>query len=131
MQDPTAGRLFEASNVYKLKGANKYLALIEAFDSESMGRRFFRSWTADSLDGTWTVLADTYNNPFASAANVTFSGTSWTNDISHGEMIRDGYDETLTIATCNQQYLYQGKAPSASGTYNLLPWKLGLLTPMN
>ena len=97
MEDATADHLFEASNVYKIGGTGKYLALIEAFDSDSMGRRFFRSWTADTLDGTWTALADTYRVPFASAANVTFSATAWTNDISHGEMIRDGYDETLTM----------------------------------
>ncbi len=131
MQDSTTGNLFEASNVYKIKGTDKYMALIEAFNSESTGRRFFRSWTADSLDGAWTALADTYSNPFASAANVAFSVAAWTNDISHGEMIRDSYDETLTLDTCNLQYLYQGKDPSASGTYNLLPWKLGLLTRTN
>jgi endo-1,4-beta-xylanase len=131
MQDATAGRLFEASNVYKMKGTDRYLALVEAYDSSSGGKRYFRSWTATSLDGTWTALADTYTNPFASAANVTFSGTAWTNDISHGEMVRDGYDETMTIDACQLKFLYQGMAPGSSGTYNLLPWSLGLLTKTN
>ena len=54
MQDSNAGRLFEASNVYKLAGANRYLALIEAFDGSSENRRYFRSWTATQLDGPWT-----------------------------------------------------------------------------
>jgi endo-1,4-beta-xylanase len=131
MQSSTAGDLFEASNVYKIKGANKYLALVEAFNGASSGRRFFRSWTADKLDGAWTALQDTYTGSFASAANVTFSGAAWTNDISHGEMLRDGYDETLEIDTCNLRYLYQGKDPAASGSYNSLPWRLGLLTKTN
>jgi endo-1,4-beta-xylanase len=132
MQDPTPGRLFEASNVYRMKGTGQYLALVEAFDATSFYHRYFRSWTADSLDGTWTPLQDTFAAPFASTSNVTFPGTPWTADISHGEMIRDGYDETLTIDTCNLQYLYQGYDPSApTNPYNGIPWKLGLLTKTN
>jgi endo-1,4-beta-xylanase len=129
MQDPNGGRLFEASNVYKMKGTGKYLALIEAFDASSNFHRYFRSWTADRLDGAWTPLQDTFTAPFAATSNITFAGAPWTSDISHGEMIRDGYDESLTIDTCHMQYLYQGLAPSAvGGPYGTLPWRLGLLT---
>jgi endo-1,4-beta-xylanase len=118
--------LFEASNVYKIKGTNKYLLIVEAIGSG----RYFRSWTADQLDGTWTPLAATQASPFAGLNNVTFTGTRWANGISHGEMLRDGYDESLTIDTCNMQYLYQGLAADAS-SYNLNPYRLGLLTAVN
>jgi endo-1,4-beta-xylanase len=131
MSDTPAGRLFEASNVYSMKGTGQYLLLVEAYDSNSGGRRYFRSWTASALDGAWTPLQAEYATPFASATNVTFSGTAWTQDISHGEMLRSGYDQKLEIDTCNLQYVYQGKDPSASGTYNTLPWRLGLLTETN
>ena len=47
MEDAEAGRLFEACNVYKIAGTNKYLALIEAFDGSSNQRRYFRSWTSE------------------------------------------------------------------------------------
>lgn len=118
--------LFEASNVYKIKGMTKYLLLVEAIGNG----RFFRSWTSDRLDGdanSWTPLADTPANAFASTTNVT--GASWSTDgISHGEMLRDNPDETMTIDACKMQYLYQGRTKAGS-SYNLNEYSLGLLTP--
>ncbi|MDQ0604342.1 endo-1,4-beta-xylanase [Streptomyces canus] len=125
-QDSNKYALWEASNVYKVQGSNQYLLLVEAIGSD--GRRYFRSWTTSSLAGSWTPLAASESNPFAKASNVAFPSGSWTRDISHGEMIRAGYDQTLTIPSCRLQYLYQGMNPSAGGDYNSLPWRLGLLT---
>jgi hypothetical protein len=122
MSDPVVGKLFEASNVYKVEGTNKYLLLVEAY-----GPRYFRAWTSTSLDGPWTALADTQSKPFAGAANVSFDGARWSQDISHGEMIRSGYDETLSIDACNMQYLYQGVDPGSTAAYERLPYRLGLL----
>ena len=114
--------LFEASNVYKIKGASQYLLLVEAIGNG----RYFRSFTADALDGQWTPLAATEANPFAGRTNVT--GAEWSTDgISHGEMLRDGYDETMTIDTCALRYLFQGRT-QAGTTYDLNEYSLGLLT---
>lgn len=129
MQDSNKYALWEAANVYKLSDSQTYLLLVEAIGSN--GKRYFRSWTTNSLTGTWTPLANTEANPFARSTNVTFDGTAWTQDISHGEMVRAGVDQTLTINPCRMQYLYQGLDPAASGPYNTLPWKLGLLTQTN
>ena len=130
LSDPNRFALFEASNVYKIKDQNLYLMLVEAIGSD--GKRYFRSWTSPRLDGSWTPLANTEANPFARSTNVAFSSNAiWTRDISHGEMIRDGVDQTLTINPCRMQYLYQGMDPNASGPYPLLPWRLGLLTQTN
>jgi hypothetical protein len=129
MQDSEAGRLFEACNVYKIKGTTRYLALIEAFDKSSNWHRYFRSWTADSLEGPWSPLRDSGASPFAGEQNVSFDGAAWTHDISHGEMIRAGYDEAMEIDMTKLQYLYQGFDPTKdTRDYNRIPWKLGLLT---
>jgi endo-1,4-beta-xylanase len=128
MQGSSARSVNSASSVYKVNGTGKYLLLVEAVGGKG---RYMRAFTSTALDGSWTALADSEASPFAGASNVTFTGSKWTADVSSGEIVRDGYDETMTVSPCNLRYFFQGRDPYSTATTALLPWKLGLLTKTN
>ena len=120
------GDIFEASHTYKLKGRKEYLTIVEAQDG---GRRYYKAYLADRLDGEWRALADTKENPFASVRNVRQPGVKWTDSISHGELVRVGVDEKMEIDPENLRFVFQGVSDEAKAgkPYGEIPWRLGIL----
>lgn len=121
-------KIFEASHTYKLKGLDQFLTVIE-----ENGRRYYKAYVADRLDGAWTPVADTAERPFAGWNNVRPARgvEPWTDNISHGELIRDGWDETLTVDPANLRFLFQGMLDKhkSGKEYGAFQWRIGLLTP--
>jgi hypothetical protein len=121
--------IFEASHTYKLKGREEYLTIIE-----ENGQRYYKAYVADRLDGEWKPVADTWERPFAGAVNIRpASGVEpWADNVSHGELIRESNDETMTVDPENFRLVFQGmleKDKSGKG-YGQYPWRIGILTPV-
>ncbi|MHC4557321.1 MAG: non-reducing end alpha-L-arabinofuranosidase family hydrolase [Planctomycetota bacterium] len=121
--------IFEASHTYKLRGMNKYLTLIEA--EHGHGWRYYKAYLADSLDGKWHPLAAEKDKSFASMLNVQQPDGRWTDVISHGELLRAGYNEKLQVEPDNLRFLFQGVLDCQRNgkSYGQIPWQLGILTP--
>lgn len=145
------GDVFEASHTYRLKGLGTYLTVIEAQRGYSLygrmlrkalslidmkhdhGWRYYKAYVADSLEGSWKPLADGKGKVFASIKNVRQKEEHWTDSISHGELIRAGYDETLEVDPADLKFLFQGVTDGErkGEIYGEIPWRLGILTPEN
>ncbi len=121
--------VFEASHTYRLKGTDHYLTLIE-----QDGRRHYKAYLADRLDGPWVPVADTPEQPFAGWGNIRPAAgvQPWTDNVSHGELIRAGSDETLTVDPADLRFVFQGmlEKDKAGTGYGRFAWRIGLLTPV-
>lgn len=118
--------LWESVHVYTLKGQQKYLMTVEAFGPRGS---YLRSFTATDLGGSWTPNAATLENAFASKNN---SGSTWTYDISHGELVRDNNDQTFAIDPCKPlQLLYQGRDPGPGEIFGIYKYRPALLTQVH
>lgn len=122
------GEFFEASHTYRLKDQDRYLTLVE-----QDGRRYYQAYVSDRLDGAWSAVANTPERPFAGGANIRPAPgvEPWTDNVSHGELIREGIDQTLTVDPSRLRFIFQGllekqKEGEGYGTY---PWRIGLLSP--
>ncbi len=117
--------IFEASHTYRVKGREQFLTIIEA---QAPGRRYYKAYVADRLDGEWRGLADSLTKPFAARENVRQS-PEWTASISHGELLRTGVDERMEVDPEHLRFLFQGvsEADYRGAKYGGIPWRLGIL----
>ena len=123
LSEKTEG-LFEASNTYKIANTDTYITLVEAISPKG---RYFRIWKSKGLGGKWEPFSSAPMNTFASRDNV---DQSWSEGISHGEMVRTNADQTMTIDPCRPlEYLFQGNDPAVRvDDYIKLPYRLGVIT---
>jgi hypothetical protein len=126
--------IFEGQNIYYLPDHGLYLNVVEENIEEAGDRRYYQAYTAQTLCGEWTPLAATLDQPFAAAygdgQNVTFTAGRWTDYISHGELIRSGVNEYME-ADINAPFFFQGVLHAdRPGDYQLIPWDLGVLVPV-
>ncbi|WP_229796415.1 non-reducing end alpha-L-arabinofuranosidase family hydrolase [Saccharothrix coeruleofusca] len=128
LQDSNRNALFEGTAVYKVGTGSQYLLLQEAIGANG---RYYKSFTSNRIEGPWSPHLTGESTPFAGISNSTFPAGRWTRDISHGELVRSGNDQTLPINPCLLQFLYQGLDPDAGGDYSQLPYRMGLPTQTN
>jgi len=76
-----------------------------------------------------TDTAEAFLKPFASPLNVRHEGEHWTDSFSHGELLRDGFDEKLRVDPADVRMLFQGVTDRAKRgkKYGDIPWRLGML----
>jgi hypothetical protein len=99
-------------------------------EAQAGGRRYYKAYLASALDGAWLPLAASEDKPFASPANTMDIGVHWTDSFSHGELLRDGYDETLLVDPADLRFLFQGVSDEGKKgkPYGQIPWRLGILS---
>jgi hypothetical protein len=109
---------FEAPHVYKNKADGNYYMMVEDIN------RYFELWTASSLGGTWTKIAEEW----AAKSNLIETAEHWTDQVSHGEIIRSGTDERLEIDNIDRcEILIQGVVNGNYGDYGNIPYDLGII----
>ncbi|MBM4031296.1 MAG: hypothetical protein FJ291_05860 [Planctomycetes bacterium] len=64
-------------------------------------------------------------------AALTSGEFQWTDNISHGELLRDGRDQRLDVDPAHLRFLFQGvlDRDRQGKNYGQIPWRLGLLGP--
>jgi hypothetical protein len=61
--------------------------------------------------------------------NTQYIVPRWTDNISHGELLRADYDQMLEVDPANLRFLFQGVSEKDRDgkPYGQIPWRLGLL----
>jgi len=114
----------EAVHIYKVRGRREYHMF---YERNSGGVRSFGKASAKNLTGPWTKVTDRY----ATGDQLQFSEgiAPWTDMVSHGEILRTGCDQNLEYDPNNCRWLIQGLLKrDANVRYELLPWKLGVMS---
>jgi len=109
---------FEAMHVYKNLADGQYYMMVEDIS------RHLELWTASNPGGTWNKVSEDW----AIASRLSYNADHWTDQISHGEIIRSGTNEYMEINDINHcDILIQGVVNGSYGDYANIPYDLGLI----
>lgn len=121
--------IFEASHTYRVRDSGGFLTFIEQDH-----QRYFKAYYAERLDGEWVPLADTPERPFAGWNNIRPAPgvEPWTDNVSHGELVRANNDERLVIDPDDLRLVIQGMLDrdKEGHGYGRFSWRIGMLTPV-
>ena len=122
---PMPEPLTEAVHIYKVKGKKQYHMLYETRPPGQEMRRYGMA-AASNLLGPWNRVADDY--AIADKFLFPIDVERWTDQISHGEMIRTGYDQKLEYdpAPAGRGFLMQGRLIAEP---RKISWQLGIIKP--
>ena len=117
--------IHEAVHVYKVEGKPEFHMFYEL---NHKNVRSFGMAKASHPEGPWTKVSDEY----ATGEQLKSKGKPWTEMVSHGEILRSGFDEKLEYNPEKCRWLIQGIMKKDKDiTYPLLPWKLGVISLLN
>jgi hypothetical protein len=112
--------VYEAPHIYKNIADGKYYMIVEDVN------RHYELWTATTLDGSWTQIMENW----AGRNNFVYKADHWTDQASHGELIRAGINERMEISDIdNCEFLIQGVTDANYNgvNYSDVPYDLGLI----
>ena len=118
------GPVHEAVHVYKARGLEEYHMIYEHRHEED--RRSYGLAVAPHPLGPWTPR----NPQYAQGDQLRYppATTRWTDEVSHGELIRTGHNQLLEYDPAKTQFLIQGLLTEQhTGPYHALPWTIGLI----
>lgn len=114
----------EAVHIYKVTDRSEFHMIYEL---NNEGVRSFGLAKANDLEGPWEKISDEY----ASGGQLEFVGDSkkWTEMVSHGEVIRSGFNQNMEYSPEECKWIIQGILKNElTDDYPSLPWKLGIIT---
>ena len=113
----------EAVHIYKDIDKNEFHMIYELNNN---GIRSFGMATANYLDGPWKKITDNYAT--GNQLQFTKETQPWTDMVSHGEIIRSGYNQDMEYDSEICRWLIQGiLKKDLNIEYPSLPWKLGVI----
>ena len=120
------GPVHEAVHIYRAKGLDQYHMF---YETRVPGANDLRRWglaVAEHPLGPWRKVTD----EFATGEQIEYPADTqkWTEEVSHGEVIRAGHDERLEYDPKDVSLLIQGlRISEHQGPYPDLPWRLGII----